>query len=156
MFKILNLRNAARLRHAEIAREIAQTLRRIAAPAHPHDRRHTGVIPAFHYTLLHKLQQLALAQYGVRQAQPVKLNLPWMEDAELIEIPVIQRTMIFKLKRADRVGDALDRIRLTVRPVVHRINAPLTARAVMLGVQDAVHHRIPHIEIRRGHVDLRS
>ncbi len=24
----------------------------------------------------------------------------------------------------------------------------------MLGVQDAVHHRIAHIQIRRGHVDL--
>ena len=44
--------------------------------------------------------------------------------------------------------------RLAVREVVHRIDAPLVAGAVMLGVQDAVHHRVAHVQIGRGHVDL--
>ena len=77
-----------------------------------------------------------------------------MEDAELIEIPVIEWPMIFKLERADRVGDAFNGIALAVRPVVHGINAPTIARAVMLGVQDSVHDGIPHVEIRRRHVDF--
>ena len=46
------------------------------------------------------------------------------------------------------------RIGLAVGVVVHRIDAPLVAGAVMLGVQDAVHHRIAHVQVGRGHVDL--
>ena len=38
--------------------------------------------------------------------------------------------------------------------VVHRVDAPLVAGAVMRGVQDAVHHRIAHVHVGRGHVDL--
>ncbi len=48
----------------------------------------------------------------------------------------------------------LNRIGLPVCKVVHGINAPLAAGAVMLGVQDAVHHRIAHVQVRRRHVDL--
>ena len=48
----------------------------------------------------------------------------------------------------------LDGIRLPVREVVHRVDAPLVAGAVMLGVQDAVHHRVAHVQVGRGHVDL--
>ena len=44
--------------------------------------------------------------------------------------------------------------RLAVREIVHRIDAPLLAGAVMLGVQDAVHHRIAQVEIGRSHVDF--
>ena len=42
----------------------------------------------------------------------------------------------------------LNRIRLTVREVIHRVDAPLVAGAVMLRMQDAVHDRIAHIQIR--------
>ena len=44
--------------------------------------------------------------------------------------------------------------RLAVRVVVHRVDAPLVAGAVMVGVQDAVHHRVAHVEVGRRHVDL--
>ena len=47
-----------------------------------------------------------------------------------------------------------DRVRLAVGVVVHRVDAPLVARAVVRGVQDAVHDRIAHVEVGRGHVDL--
>ena len=47
-----------------------------------------------------------------------------------------------------------DRIRLAVREIVHRIDAPLVAGAVMLGVQDAVHDGIAQVQVRRRHVDL--
>ena len=63
--------------------------------------------------------------------------------------------MILEFERAHGMRDALDGIRLPVGVVVHRINAPLVSRAVMFGVQDAVHHRITHVQVRRSHVDLR-
>ena len=63
--------------------------------------------------------------------------------------------MVLKLQRADGVRDVLDRIRLAVREVVHRIDAPLVAGAMMLGVQNAVHHRVAQVEVGRGHVDFR-
>ena len=62
ILELLQFRNAGRLGHAEIARESAQTSRRVAAPAHPGNGRHSGIIPAFYHALLHQLQQLALAQ----------------------------------------------------------------------------------------------
>ena len=38
--------------------------------------------------------------------------------------------------------------------VVHGVEAPLVAGAVMLGVEDAVQHRVPQIDVGGGHVDL--
>ena len=52
-------------------------------------------------------------------------------------------------------GDPLERVGLAVGAVVGRIDAPLVARAVVRGVQDAVHDRVAHVEVGRGHVDLR-
>src|SRR5690242_13918212 len=62
--------------------------------------------------------------------------------------------MIFKLERAYRVGNAFDRIALAVRPVVHRIDAPMITRPVMLGMQDPVHDGIAQVEIWRRHIDF--
>ena len=62
--------------------------------------------------------------------------------------------MVLEFQRAHGVGHALDRIRLPMRIVVHRVDAPLAAGAVMVGVQDAVHDRIAHVEIGRRHVNL--
>src|SRR5207244_8828463 len=59
-------------------------------------------------------------------------------------------------ERADRVGDALDRVRLAVGPVVHGVDAPGVTRAVMRGLADAVHDRIAQVDVARGHVDLRA
>ena len=56
-------------------------------------------------------------------------------------IPVVERPVIFEFERADGVRDAFDGIGLAVREVVHRIDGPLVAGAMMLGVEDAVHHR---------------
>ena len=62
--------------------------------------------------------------------------------------------MILEFKRAERMGDALDRIRLAVGEIVARINAPCLAGARMLGMQDAVEHRIAQVDVARPHVDL--
>ncbi len=60
------------------------------------------------------------------------------------------------LERAERVRDPFDGIRQRMREVVHRIDAPRASGAVMLGVADAIEHRVAHVDVRRPHVDLRA
>ncbi len=64
--------------------------------------------------------------------------------------------MVHELERAERVSDALDRVALPVRPVVHRVDAPRVARAVMSDLLDAVHERVAELHVGRAHVDLRA
>ena len=63
--------------------------------------------------------------------------------------------MVLELQRADRMRDPLDRVGLAVGEIVGRVDAPLVAAAMVRGVQDAVHHRVAHVQVGRGHVDLR-
>ncbi|OPZ88213.1 MAG: hypothetical protein BWY76_00057 [bacterium ADurb.Bin429] len=51
--------------------------------------------------------------------------------------------------------DTLDRVLQPVRPVVHRVDAPPVALAMVLLMQDAVHHRVAHIQVAGGHVNFR-
>ena len=77
-------------------------------------------------------------------------------DRQVIDQPVVQRPVVLELQRAQRVSDALDRIRLAVRVVVGGIDAPGIAGARMLGVQDAIQHGIAQVHVGRRHVDLRT
>src|SRR3989442_14668531 len=43
-----------------------------------------------------------------------------------------------------------------MRIVVHRIDAPGVAGPMMRLMPDAIENRIAHIDVRRGHVDLRT
>ena len=135
------------------AAEIANRFRRIAAAANTADGRHARIIPAAHMIFSNQLQQLALAEQGVSHVQPVELDLPGVKDAQVVHKPVVKRSVIFELQRADGMRNAFDGIRLPVRIVVHRIDAPLVAGAVMFGMQNAVHHRVAHVEVGRRHVD---
>ena len=104
--------------------------------------------------ILHEGEQLALAEQGVGEVQAVELDLLRMIDAEGLDVPIVERAVIFEFQRADGVGDAFDGIALPVRVVVHRVDAPLVAGAVMLGVQDAVHDGVAQVEVGRRHVDF--
>ena len=130
--------------------ESANGLSRKSAAAHAAEGGHAWVVPSVHNVFLHKLDQLALAEHGVRDVEPIELNLLRWEDAELLDKPAIEGLMIGKLQRAHGVGDLLDRVRLPVREVVHRIDAPRVARALVSGVQDAIHHRIAHVDVGRA------
>ena len=61
--------------------------------------------------------------------------------------PVIQRPMVFKFKRAQRMRDTFQRVLDRVRKIVHRVDAPRRSRAMMRHMIDAVNHRITHIEV---------
>ena len=41
-----------------------------------------------------------------------------------------------------------------VGKIIHRVNAPLIAGAVMLCPHDAVDHRVAHVDVGRCHVNL--
>ena len=79
-----------------------------------------------------------------------------MVDSQLVQEPVVERAMDLVFLRAERMRHALDGVFEPVRPVVHRVDAPLVALAVVLGVEDAVHDRVAHDHVRRRHVDLRA
>ena len=104
--------------------------------------------------LLHKLQELAFAQDCVGEVEAIEFNLLGRKDAQLLDIPAVERLVVGELQRAHGVGDILDGIGLAVGVVVHGIDAPLVAGAVVRGVQDAVHDGIAHIQVGRRHVDF--
>ena len=52
------------------------------------------------------------------------------------------------------MADALQRIANRVREVVHRVDAPLLARAPVLLVEDAVHGGVAHDDVGRRHINL--
>ena len=118
-------------------------------------RGHAGVVPARDPALLHQREQPALRQHRARDVQARELDLLAVEDAQLVEVPVVEGPVDDVLEAAQRVGDALDRVLERVRVVVQGIDAPRVARAVVGGVPDAVHHRIAHLQVRVRHVDLR-
>ena len=134
--------------------EGADGFRRKAAAADPGERRHARIVPAADALFLHQLQQLALAEQRVGEVEPVEFNLLRGKDAEVLDVPAVERLVVGELQGAHGVGDVLDGVRLAVGVVVHGVDAPLVAGAVVRGVKDAVHDRVAHVEVGRGHVDL--
>ncbi|MCY1429457.1 hypothetical protein D9M71_453750 [compost metagenome] len=100
--------------------------------------------------------ELALAGDGVVQVQARKLVLARLRrHRQVLQEPFVERTVILELQGADRMGDALDGVRLTVGEVVARVDAPLVTGLVMIGMANAVEDRVAQVHVRRGHVDLR-
>ena len=62
--------------------------------------------------------------------------------------------MHLELQAAHGVRDALDAVLQPMRPVVHGVDAPGVAGAVVFGVADAVHQRVAQQHVGAGHVDL--
>ena len=84
-----------------------------------------------------------------------ELDLPRLGGKPQIDAhPVIERTVILKFESAEGVRHALQIVADGVRVVVHGIDAPLVARAVMGNVQDAVDDGVAQVEVGRRHVDL--
>ena len=140
--------------HAGPVDKIADRLGGVTAPAQPAEGGHARVVPAAHGFFLDQLLEKALAEDGIGQFQAGKLDLPRLENPQLVEKPFVQRAVDLVVDVAQRVRHALDRVRLPVGVVVHRVDAPPVARAVVAGVEDAVHHRIAQVDVGRGHIDL--
>ncbi len=152
----LDLDHRVVLGHADDVAEGADGLGPVAAPAQAGQGRHARVVPAAHGAAGDQLQQLALGHHRVveREAGELVLARARRPRPGVVEHPVVQLAVVLELERADRVGDALDRVLERVRVVVHRVDAPGVAGAVVLGVADPVQQRIAHLHVRRRHVDL--
>ncbi len=147
---------AVSLGDADALAEGPDRLGRVSAPPQTGERRHARVVPARHVLALDELPQLALGRDGVREVELGELDLlgPRVEG-HLVEKPVVERPVVLELERADRMRHALDGVGVAVRKVVHRIDAPRVARAVVVLAPDAVHHRVAQVLVGRFHVDLR-
>ncbi len=154
VLELAELDDVVGLGHADPGNEVAQALGRETAPAHPGDRGHARIVPAAHVPLVDQAQQDALGEDGVGDVEPGELDLAGLGGhRQVLDEPVVQGPVDLELQAAERVRDALDRVRLAVREVVHRVDGPLVAGARMLGVQDPVQHRVAQVDVRRGHVD---
>jgi hypothetical protein len=74
--------------------------------------------------------------------------------AQAVHQPVVKRALVFKLQRADAVGDLLQRVFNRVGKGVHRVDAPFVAGVVVGGAADAVDGRVAHVDVGAGHVDF--
>ena len=123
----------------------------------PRDRGHARVVPAAHVPLVDEPEQHALGEHRVGEVEPGELVLARARrHRQVLDEPVVERPVVLELQRADRVRDALDRVRLAVREVVDRVDAPGVAGARVRRVQDPVQHRVAQVDVGRGHVDLRA
>ena len=126
----------------------------VAPAAQTRDRRHPGVIPAPDVPLGDQGEKPAFAQHGVAQVESGKLDLLRVAACiDVLQKPVVERPVVLELQGADRMGDALQGIGKRMSVVVHRIDAPAVPGAVMRGMLDAVHRRIPQVEVRGAHID---
>src|SRR5262249_24524194 len=95
------------LGNADRAHEIADRLRSVPPAADAGQRRHARIVPAADVLLLHKLQQLALAQQRISEVEAIKFDLLRRKYSQLADKPVVERAMVLKLQRAHRVRDLL-------------------------------------------------
>jgi hypothetical protein len=121
---------------ADALDEIADRRRRHTAAAQAGKRRHARIVPAARHAAANELGQHPLRQHRVGEIEPRELVLMGPRRyRQVVDQPVIKRTVILELQRADRVGDAFDGVGLAVGEVVARIDAPFHAGARMFGVQ---------------------
>ena len=143
------------LRHAVALAEIPDGGGGVAPAAQAADGGHPGVVPAVYQVFLHQGAEFPLAHHRVVDAQPGKLDLPGLAgQGHVLHHPVVEGPVVLKLQGAQGVGDALHGVLEGMGVVVHGIDAPLVPSAVVAGVVDAVDHRVPHIEVAGGQVDL--
>ena len=147
-FEHADVDQAIGLGDADALDEIADRFRRHAAPAQTGDRRHARIVPARHMAAAHQLGEHALGQHRVGEIEPREFVLMRpRRHRQIVEAPVVERPVILEFERADRMGDALDGVRLAVREIVARIDFPRGAGARMRRIENAVEHRIAQIDI---------
>src|ERR1019366_7970245 len=94
---------------------------------------HAGVVPAADNIFLHELEKLALAEQGEGDVETIELNLLRGEDSELLDIPAVEGLVVGELESTHGVGHALKGVRLAVSVIVHGVDAPVVAGALVRG-----------------------
>ena len=137
--------------------ECTNRFRRKAFAAQSGNRRHTRIIPAIDNIL----RPPAASSFRLLITVFVTFNRANSYCCGHCSIshssinPIIERTLILKLQRTDRMRNAFNRILERMSIVIHRINAPSIASMVMVSMSNTVNDGITQIDIRRGHIDLR-
>lgn len=92
--------------------EGADRFRCVATATHTGNSRHPRIVPAFYKILIHQTLQFALAGNGVVQVQPGEFDLARMTRARnVVQNPVVERTVVLEFQGAQGVGDVFNRIR---------------------------------------------
>ena len=149
-------------RHADPFGKQPKPGRRVAAPAGADQGGHAWVIPARNVAFIDQLDQLALGQHHIGEIESGEFDLLRHRSLQMAQIdqavehPVIKRPVVFEFKRADRVGDVLQRIGDAVGVVIERVDAPGIAGPMVVCAANPVDGRIAHVHIGRGHVDTQA
>ena len=126
---------------------------------------HSGVVPAADVSLVHQLDKLAFAEHRVLQIESGEFDLggsficgAGQETTlqELVDHPIVERPMVGELEGAERVRYLLNGITDGVGEIVHGIDAPLVARHGVRGSLNAIESRVPQVQVRTTHIDLRA
>ena len=74
---------------------------RVTATSEAADGGHSRVVPAGDEVFGNEMEEFSFAHYGVSKVQACELNLLGVEDAELLEEPVVERAVVFKFECTD-------------------------------------------------------
>ena len=77
-----------------------------------------------------------------------------MGYGNMLHDPIIKRTVVLEFQRAQRMGNALQRVLNGMGKVVHGIDAPLVPLTVVVHMADTVDNRVAHIEVAGRQIDL--
>ena len=66
---------------------------------------------------------------------------------QVVEEPVVERTMVRELQRAKRVCDMLQCVGLAMCEIIGRVDAPLRAGSRVRRMQDAVQHGVAQVHV---------
>ena len=143
------------LGHAHAAEEILDGGGAVPAAAHGGEGGHAWIVPAGDHAFFHEAAQVTLGHHRAGEVEAGELDLARrMFKAGFAHHPVVQGAMDLVFQRAEGMRDALDGVLEGMLEVVHRVDAPIVARAVVMAAQDAVERGIAHQHVGRGHVDL--
>ncbi len=67
---------------------------------------------------------------------------------EVVEEPVVERSVVLELEGAQRVAHPFDGVALAVREVIARVDVPGRAGARMAGVENTVDDGVAQVEVR--------
>ena len=66
---------------------------------------------------------------------------------QLVQEPVVKRSVAFELQGADGMGYSLYGVLKAVGPVVHWVYAPLVTLPGMLCTNYSIHYRVPQVKV---------
>jgi hypothetical protein len=113
------------------------------------------VVPPGNATFVDQLDQTPFGKHRVGQIEAGEFILAWARRyRQVIQKPIVERPVILELQGAQRVRNAFEGVRLTVREIVVRIDAPVRSGTRVRGANDPVEDRVAQIDITRRHIDL--